>query len=214
MDPSVAWFQQKRAEAVIQALEHNRMSGSFLPQADEAPQAVLDMIPPGSSVALGGSMTVVQTGVLQALRQAQGLELIDRFEKDIPPQELTARLRRGLTADVFVSGVNAVTEQGELVFVDASCTRVAPILYGPGKVILLAGANKIVPNLAYAQERIRHFVAPANAKRLGRKTPCAETGQCADCSSPDRICNATVVIHKQAQKERLHLIILGGAWGL
>ena len=214
MDASVAWFQQKRAEAVIQALEHNRMSGSFLPEADQAPRAVLDMIPPGSSVALGGSMTVVQTGVLQALRRAERVDLIDRFEKDISQDELGARLRRGLTADVFVSGVNAVTEQGELVFVDASGTRVAPILFGPGKVILLAGANKIVPNLAYAQERIRHFVAPANARRLGRKTPCAETGQCADCSSPDRICNATVVIHKQANKERLHLIILGGSWGL
>ncbi len=213
MDPSVAWFQEKRAQAVIQALEHNRMSGRFLPRADQAPRAVLEMIPPGSSVALGGSMTVVQTGVLEALRQAE-VELIDRFEKDLPQKELAARLRRGLTADVLVSGLNAVTEQGELVFVDASGTRVAPILFGPQKVILLAGANKIVPNLAYAQERIRHFVAPANARRLGRKTPCAETGQCADCSSPDRICNATVVIHKQAQKERLHLFILGGSWGL
>jgi hypothetical protein len=140
--------------------------------------------------------------------------LVDRFAPALSPEETLARLREGLTAEVMVSGVNAVTEQGELVFVDASCTRVAPILYGPAKVILVAGGNKIVPNLAYAQERIRHFVAPANAKRLGKKTPCAETGQCADCSSPERICNATVVIHKQANPERLHLILLGADLGL
>ena len=171
------------------------------------------MIPPDSSVALGGSMTLFETGVVQALRGAP-LDLIDRFAKDLSPEETGARLRQGLHADYFISGVNAVTEQGELVFVDASCTRVAPILYGPKKVILVAGCNKIVPNLANAQERIRHFVAPTNAKRLGRKTPCAQTGQCADCDSPDRICNATVVIHKQADKERLHVMLVGGELGL
>ena len=107
----------------------------------------------------------------------------DRYEKGISPEDLASRQRQALLADVFLAGVNAVTEQGELVFVDASCTRVAPILFGPKKVILITGCNKIVPNLAYAQERIRHFVAPANAKRLNKKTPCAQTGQCADCDS-------------------------------
>jgi L-lactate utilization protein LutB len=123
------------------------------------------------------------------------------------------RFRAGLTADVFVSGVNAITEQGELVFVDATCNRVAGVLFGPAKVIIVAGCNKIVPNLAYAQERIRHFVAPTNAKRLNRKTPCAVTGQCEDCNSPERICNATVVIHKQANPERLHVVLAGAELG-
>ncbi len=97
---------------------------------------------------------------------------------------------------------------------DASCTRVGPILFGPRQVILVAGCNKIVPNLPYAQERIRHFVAPANAKRLGRKTPSALTGQCLDCQSDDRICNATVVIHKQADPKRLHMVLVGERLGL
>jgi hypothetical protein len=162
-------------------------------------------------------VTLFETGVLEALRQAHTrgqLKLVDRFAPGLTPEQSKNLLRAALTADVMVSGVNAVTEQGELVFVDASCTRVAPILYGPAKVILVAGGNKIVPNLANAQERIRHFVAPTNARRLGKKTPCAETGQCADCASPERICNATVVIHKQADPKRLHLLLLGADLGL
>ncbi len=212
MDQNVAWFYEKRAQAVCQALKKNRMSGLFLSQASQVAQQVLAMIPQGSSVGLGGSMTLVETGVVEALRQAP-VKLIDRYAPGLTPSETMARLKQGLTADVFVSGVNAITEQGELVFVDATCNRVAPILFGPSKVILVAGGNKIVPNLAFAQERIRHQVAPANAKRLNRKTPCAQTGQCEDCSSPERICNATVVIHKQVDPERLHLLLVGEALG-
>ena len=208
MDQSVKWFMEKRAEAVMEALKENRMNASFVQDSSQVADAVMKLIPEGSSVALGGSMTVIQTGVLDALRKGE-VDLIDRFEKGIEKDELVSRMRRGLTADAFVSGVNAVTEQGELVFVDATCNRVAPILFGPKKVIIVTGCNKIVPNLAYAQERIRHFVAPANAKRLGRKTPCAETGRCMDCKSPDRICNATVVLHKQADKDRLHVLLVG-----
>lgn len=216
MDTNIAWFYEKRAQGVIEALKKNRMNGVFLAEAREAAPAVLAMIAQGSSVAMGGSVTMFETGVVEALRQGQAqgkFRLIDRYEPGLAPEEAMGRLREGLTADVFVSGVNAVTEQGELVFVDATCNRVAGVLFGPSRVILVAGCNKIVPNLAYAQERIRHFTAPTNARRIGRQTPCAETGQCADCASPERICNATVVIHKQARPERLHVLLVGADLG-
>ncbi len=212
MDQNVQWFYEKRAESVIEVLKKNRMQGIYLADADQVAPTVLSLIPQGASVAMGGSMTMVETGVVEALRQGP-LRLIDRYEPGISPAETMARLKQGLGADVFVSGVNAVTEEGELVFVDATCNRVAPILFGPDKVILIAGCNKIVPNLAYAQERIRHFVAPTNARRIGRKTPCAVSGHCEDCSSPERICNATVVIHKQARPERLTVILVGTELG-
>ncbi|MFZ5587482.1 MAG: lactate utilization protein [Thermodesulfobacteriota bacterium] len=212
MEANIAWFYQRRAESVIEALKKNRMNASFVADPAQVAATVMAMIPANASVAMGGSITMFQTGVVEALRQGP-VRLIDRYEPGIPGEEVMARLKRGLTADVIVSGVNAVTEQGELVFVDATCNRVAPILFGPDKVILIAGCNKIVPNLAYAQERIRHFVAPTNAHRLGRKTPCAATGHCEDCASPDRICNATVVVHKQANPNRLHLILVGGELG-
>ncbi len=216
MDPYIGWFYRRRAESVIEALKKNRMNGTFLAQAGEAASAVMAMIPEGASVAMGGSVTMAETGVVEALRQGHRegkLKLIDRYEPGLAPEQVMERLRQGLIAEVIVSGINAITEQGELVFVDATCNRVAPILFGPTKVILVAGCNKIVPNLAFAQERIRHFVAPTNAKRIGRKTPCAETGQCADCASPERICNATVVIHKQARAERLHVLLVGADLG-
>ncbi len=212
MDQNVQWFYEKRAESVIEVLKKNRMQGIYLADAAQVAPTVLSLIPQGASVAMGGSMTMVETGVVEALRQGP-LRLIDRYEPGISPAETMARLKQGLGADVFVSGVNAVTEEGELVFVDATCNRVAPILFGPDKVILIAGCNKIVPNLAYAQERIRHFVAPTNARRIGRKTPCAVSGHCEDCSSPERICNATVVIHKQARPERLTVILVGTELG-
>ncbi|MFH1033721.1 MAG: lactate utilization protein [Pseudomonadota bacterium] len=212
MDQNVQWFYQKRAESVIETLKKNRMEGIYLPEASQVADKVMSLIPQGATVAMGGSVTMMETGVVAALRQGP-VKLIDRYEPGISPQETMARLKQGLTAQVFVSGVNAVTEEGELVFVDATCNRVAPILFGPDKVILIAGCNKIVPNLAYAQERIRHFVAPTNAKRIGRKTPCAVSGHCEDCASPDRICNATVVIHKQARPERLLVILVGAELG-
>ncbi|MBI4797488.1 MAG: lactate utilization protein [Desulfarculus sp.] len=212
MDPNVKWFYQKRAESVIESLKANRMNGVYVDDPSQVAATVMSYIPEGSTVAMGGSVTMMETGVVEALRQGP-VQLIDRYQPGISPQETMARLKLGLSAQVFVSGVNAVTEEGELVFVDATCNRVAPILFGPDKVILIAGCNKIVPNLAHAQERIRHFVAPTNARRIGRKTPCAVSGHCEDCSSPERICNATVVIHKQARPERLSVVLVGANLG-
>ncbi|CAO0824662.1 Lactate utilization protein [Desulfarculales bacterium] len=212
MDQNVQWFYEKRAESVIAVLKKNRMEGIYLADPAQVVPTVMSLIPHEATVGMGGSMTMMETGVVEALRQGP-VWLIDRYESGISPAETMARLKRGLTADVFISGVNAVTEDGELVFVDATCNRVAPVLFGPDKVILIAGCNKIVPNLAYAQRRIRHFVAPTNAKRIGRKTPCALTGQCEDCASPERICNATVVIHKQALPERMVVILVGAELG-
>ena len=212
MDKNIKWFWQTRSEAVIQRLKNNRMDGAFIPEASQLPEAVLAEIPPGSTVAMGGSVTIVETGVLDALRKAD-INLIDRHAPGLSHDQLMPLLKQGLTADVFVSGVNAVSESGELVFVDATCNRVAPILFGPSKVILVSGANKIVPDVESGLTRITHYVAPTNSHRLNRKTPCAKTGVCEDCSSPDRICNATVVIHKQAVKDRIKLFLVGEELG-
>jgi hypothetical protein len=212
MDQNVAWFWQKRSAAVIEKLKKNRMDGVYLAQKEDVAQAVLADIPAGSKVAMGGSMTLFETGLVDALRGAD-IELIDRYAPGLDHAQMMPILKQGLESDVFVSGVNAVTEYGELVFIDCVCNRVAPILFGPSKVLLIAGANKIVPDVEDGVSRIKYYVAPTNARRLKRKTPCAETGECADCSSPDRICNATVVIHKQAAKGRIKLFLVGDALG-
>ncbi len=213
MDKDTKWFWQKRSEAVIEQLKKNRMDGAYIPDSAQVAPAVMAEIAQGAKVAMGGSMTVSQTGVLDALRAAD-INLLDRFAPNIAPDQMMRLFKEGLTADVFVSGVNAISESGELIFVDATCNRVAPILFGPSKVILISGANKIVPDVETGLTRITHYVAPTNAHRLNRKTPCAATGVCEDCSSPDRICNATVVIHKQAVKNRIKLFLVGEDLGL
>ncbi len=212
MDENIRWFYTRQAERVIRALGPRGINAELV-EAAQLARRVLELVPKGAVVGMGGSMTLVQTGVLKALREAE-VELLDRFREGLSEQEKAELYRRALTADVFISGVNAITVDGELVFVDAYGNRVAPILFGPSRVILLAGCNKIVPDIHAAHQRIRFFVAPTNARRLGRKSPCTTTGRCEDCASPDRICNYTVVIHRQAVKQRMHLFLVPEELGL
>ena len=121
--------------------------------------------------------------------------------------------RQEITADVFLSGANAVTLEGELINVDGSGNRVAALAFGPGKVIVVAGANKIVKNEAAGRERIKMMAAPLNADRLQRKTPCRVTGMCMDCHSPERICNVTTITHRPLTYTDIHVIIVGEAMG-
>lgn len=208
MDQNVKWFYETRAKATLEALSENRISGTYVSEKAAVKDLVMDMIPAGASVAVGGSMTMVETGILESLYQGD-VDFIDRYEKGISPEEVMNRLRMGLTADYFISGVNGISEDGQLIFVDSTCNRVAPILFGPKKVILISGCNKICPDADTALRRVSYMAAPVNAKRLDRKTPCAATGVCHDCDSPDRICNATVVIHKQVDPQRMHVVLVG-----
>lgn len=212
MDQNVKWFYRTRAQAVMEALKKNRIQATLVEEAGQVADQVMAMIPDGVTVATGGSMTLVQAGLMDRLRAAD-INFIDRLQPGLSPAQSMELMRQGLSADVFLTGVNALTEQGELVYVDGYGNRAAGVLFGPPKVIIVTGCNKIVPNLAYAQERIRHFVAPTNAKRLNRKTPCAATGQCQDCDSPERICNYTVVVHKQDQADRMHVVLVADELG-
>lgn len=213
MDENIKWFYQTRAKAVMESLKANRINASYLPDPTQVVQYVLGMIPAQASVAVGGSMTMVETGLLDALRSSSDLRFIDRYEAGIGPDQTMERLREGLTADVFVSSVNAITEDGQLLFVDGNCNRVSSILFGTKKVILVAGCNKICADTNSGLDRITYISAPANAKRLARKTPCTKTGRCEDCSSPERICNATVIVHKQADPQRMHVVLVGADLG-
>lgn len=212
MDDNIKWFYQTKAKMVMEALKANRINSSYLADASQVAGHVLGLIAGQASVAVGGSMTLTETGLLEAIRQAD-VRFIDRYEPGLGPDETMARLRAGLDADVFVSGVNAITEDGQLVFVDGNCNRVAGVLFGPRKVILVAGCNKICADVTSAIERVNNYAAPINAKRLGRKTPCVKTGVCEDCRSPERICNATVIIHKQADPQRMHVVLVGADLG-
>lgn len=179
--------------------------------AEEAAALLWPLIPEGSTVGLGGSTTLADMGVIDALREGNW-KLIDRY-RTASWDEQMASYREALDADVFVTGVNAITRAGQLVDMDSSGNRVAATVFGPRRVIVVAGANKVVENLDAAFARIRE-IAPLNCRRLGHKTPCAETGRCSDCMIPERMCNYIgIVNHGMKESGRFHIILVAESLG-
>ncbi len=174
---------------------------------DEAVKAALALIPEGSVVGLGGSVTVKEIGLLDALREGS-FDLCDQYEEGISKEENYSRRRRGAAAEVFVTGTNAIAKDGALVNIDGFGNRVAALTYGPENVIVVVGRNKICDDVHKALDRVQNYVAPMNAKRFGVDTPCVKTGKCEDCSSPQRICNIYSIIRRQAAPGRFHVILV------
>jgi hypothetical protein len=160
-------------------------------------------------VARAGSMSLVEMGLWEALAQKGGVEIIDPFTPGLTPEQSYTRMRQGLLADYMITGVNALTMDGRIVNLDATGNRVAAMCFGPDKVILVVGLNKVTPDLDSALARVKHYAAPINAIRLNRETPCAETGQCLDCRSPARICNMWSIIEGHRYENRIHVKLVG-----
>lgn len=200
---------------LIENLRHRNITGYLARDRAEAKTLALGLIPPGAAVAMGNSLTLRETGIFDALTGG-GYNIVNQFEPGISPAENLARRKQGLLADVYLTGANAVTQAGELVNIDGKGNRVAAIMFGPDKVIIVAGRNKIVRDLDHAWRRLRQHTAPALARRLGRATPCAATGACADCGSPEKICRCYTVLAGQmpADKDRIHVILVDENLGL
>lgn len=183
----------------------------------EAKTIVMDIILPTTSAKLisyGDSMTVKYTGILEAIKKKSDLKFIEVFPNDLSLEERNELKRQALQADLFITGTNAVTEKGQLVNLDSLGNRAAGITFGPKHVVIIVGRNKIVPDLMSAMDRVKHYAAPINAKRLKKSTPCTTTGQCEDCTSPDRICNAWVITEKSKPKGRIKVIIVNEDLGI
>ncbi len=192
---------------VAQALEKNRMTCLMAGNAAEARDCALDLINREHTIGLGGSVTMDQIGILSYLRE-NGYRLLDRYNPDLTGEEKFALLRRSVTADVFMCSTNAVTENGELVNKDGAGSRMGPVIFGPKKVIVFCGRNKIVQDVQAAIIRIEQHAAPLNAARLKQNVPCAKTGTCMDCGSDDRICCSTVILHQQRISGRITVILI------
>ena len=191
----------------IEALKKNNINGYYAKNRDEVIKLIEDIVAEGSKVAVGGSETLSELGVLEHLRSGR-YDFLDRYKAELTPEEVTNIFKQSFLADAYLSGCNAITENGELYNVDGNGNRVAAMLYGPDKVIVICGVNKIVKDVDEAIKRNRAISAPMNAKRLKRKTPCAKVGYCMDCNSPERICNEYTLIKKQRSAERMHVIFL------
>lgn len=216
MQASVEAYHAKRLEEVAEALGANHFDVQVVADVAAAKALVLDRILPEvhpRTVAFGGSMTLAATGLVEALRGSDGLTVIDTLEK-LPPEQAYERRRQALLCDLFLTGTNAVTEDGTLVNLDMIGNRACAIAFGPRRVVVLVGRNKIVPDVDAAIARIKNYAAPANAMRLDKKTPCAATARCQDCGSPERICNVWTITEKSFPRKRITVICINQDLGL
>lgn len=207
------WFQEKQVERTINALKKNNFEAVFVPDSKSACEEVMKQIPDGTAVGVGGSITLTQIGLLDGLGN-RNVRLIWPMRQGKTPEEIRDLIRKSFSSDVFLSSTNAVTEDGKLFNVDASGNRVGAMFIGPKKTIIVCGVNKIVKDMEAAEKKVKEWTAPQNAKRLGRKTPCAETGVCADCKSPDRICNIYVTLAKKPSRIDVVVILVGENLGI
>ena len=207
------WFQEKQVERTINALKKNNFEAVFVPDSKSACEEVIKQIPDGATVGVGGSITLTQIGLLDGLGN-RNVRLIWPMRQGKTPKEILDLVRKSFSADVFLSSTNAVTEDGKLFNVDASGNRVGAMFIGPKKTIIVCGVNKIVKDMEAAEKKVKEWTAPQNARRLGRKTPCAETGVCADCKSPDRICNIYVTLAKKPSRIDVVVILVGENLGI
>jgi hypothetical protein len=213
MDRFMQTWTMKRLERVADALRKNNMEAFVVADSAELIAQLKEMLPKNSSTALGGSMTLKETGVTDLIMSSD-YRYIDRDGKDLATdEEKEARRREVFSADYFFTGTNAVTENGELYNVDGRGNRVAPMTFGPRNVIVIAGANKIVTDSDAALERVRSVAAPANNLRLETENPCTKTGTCMDCRSPKRICSFYVLTGYQMVKNRIKVFLLPQDFG-
>lgn len=191
------------AEQIIKGLESRNMTGYYAKSKEEALKMALDLIPEGSRVAKGGSMSVVEIGLEDAVKNGN-YEYCDRAAmKDKREAELFA-----YSAEVYLGSVNAITEDGVLVNIDGNSNRVSAYAYGPEKLVLIVGLNKVASDADAAMKRARNEAATINAQRFGLSTPCSKTGRCMDCKSPDTICCQFLITRYSRHKDRIHVILV------
>lgn len=211
MHPNLTEFHKARLVEAAKALRKNNFAAHVVESAQDAKQLIVSNLIPQfnpRSVSFGGSMTLAGTGIYDAVKNLPGLEIFDTYNYALPPAEMIELRRQALLCDLFLTSTNAVTENGVLVNLDGTGNRVASLTFGPRKVIVVAGRNKLCSDEFSAMERIRDLAAPVNAARLSKKTPCVSTHRCEDCLSPERICNTWTITVKSAPKERTTVILV------
>ncbi|MFO7749767.1 MAG: lactate utilization protein [Desulfobacteraceae bacterium] len=200
-----------KLERVKEKLAKNNFDPYIAESAEQAKDIVLsEIVPPldVKTVSWGGSMTYVATGLFHALKDDENFEVLNTFDRSLSPEDSIELRRKSLLVDLFVTGTNGVTEEGQLVNLDMIGNRVCGITFGPKNVVILVGRNKICSDIEEAMVRIKDYAAPVNAMNLDKKTPCLEKGFCHDCSSPDRICNTWTITEKSFPKNRVKVVLI------
>ncbi|MDL2272333.1 lactate utilization protein [Desulfovibrio sp. OttesenSCG-928-I05] len=200
-----------RLEQTRKALVHNGFAASIHADVNDASAHVIANIIPEAglkSVGFGGSATVKGSGIIPKLKQLAGFTVLDSTDPALSREEVLALRRESLLADMYLTSSNAVTVDGKLVNLDKMGNRVASIHFGPRKVLLMVGRNKICADEANARSRVKEIATPINAMRLGGKTPCSITTRCTDCNTQDRICGVWTITEKCFPQGRIHVLLI------
>ena len=206
--------QRLQAESIIKNFRKRGIEGAYFDTCAEAVQAICAGIAPGALVGLGGSETILESGLVDALRRMD-IRLLDRYKEGVGKEEVNEMRRQGLAADVYICSSNAVSADGRLVNIDGTGNRVAALIFGPKHVIIMAGMNKVAADLDSAIARARNTAAPANSLRVGADTPCSHTGFCQDphCHPPHRICCQLVVTEASMTPGRITVVLVDEVLG-
>ena len=203
MNANISKRNDLLSQKVIKGLASRNMTGYYAKTKEEALQMALELIPEGSSVTMGGGMSVHEIGLVKALKEGN-YNFIDRDEME----DKRAAMLFAYDADVFLMSANAMTEDGILVNIDGNANRVSALAQGPRKVIVIAGMNKICDDVDGAMKRARNVAAAINAQSFGLNTPCAKTGSCMNCKSPDTICCQFLITRYSKHPGRIHVILV------
>ncbi len=208
MNENITKRNELLSKTVIKGLESRNMSGYYAADKEEALKIALSLIPEKSSVTMGGAMSAHEIGLVDALKNGD-YDFIDRDAYE----DKRAAMLKAYDADVFLSSVNAMTNDGVLVNIDGNANRVSAIAQGPKKVVFIVGMNKICDDVDGAMKRARNVAAPINAQRFGLDTPCSKTGACYNCKSPDTICCQFLVTRYSKHAGRIHVILVNDSLG-
>ncbi|MCR5287690.1 MAG: lactate utilization protein [Saccharofermentans sp.] len=208
MNENIFTRNEKLAQKVIKGLSSRNMTGYYASSAEEAKKIALDLIPEGSTVTMGGGMSVHEIGLVDALKNGN-YDFLDRDQAE----DKRAAMLAAYDADFFLSSCNAITEDGVLINIDGNANRVSAICQGPKKVLFIVGMNKVCSDVDGAMKRARNVAAPINAQRFGLDTPCSKTGSCMNCKSPDTICCQFLVTRFSRHADRIHVILVNDTLG-
>lgn len=209
----VFWTHEQKCQKTVESLGNNGFTTRYCATPQEAFDYIIAESDDAITVGFGGSMSIAGLGVESQLRDL-GKQILNHGSPAFSLDEKLEIMRRQLTCDLFLSGCNALTLSGELVNIDGVGNRVASMLFGPRKVIVVAGRNKLVDgSIQDAINRIKNLATPPNAKRLNYNTPCSRTGFCSNCNSPERICRATTIIDRKPRLTDLHVLVVNADLG-
>lgn len=204
--------RELQAKSIISAIEKRNMTAYYCESKEDCLKKVLEILPEGCTVAWGGSESIKEAGITDAVKESGKYTVYDRA-RYLSPRQVKEFNTLAFSSDYYFMSTNAITLDGMLMNIDGNGNRVANLIFGPEHVIVVVGMNKVVPTIEDAYDRIRNFASPPNTMRLNKNTPCSKTGKCGDCYSDDCICNQIVVTRRSRVKERIIVLLVNDNLG-